>query len=97
MGLALLGTADAAVISLIRFLHLKKFLSFFFFSSISLGSFLKELSVDFAAESIFKVDNTVYSLCAKRVKSISHEYLSPGVNEMSFDYGNYKLLTLLVI
>lgn len=69
----------------------------FVFSSISLGSFLKELSVDFAAESIFKVDNTVYCLCAKRVKSISHEYLSPGVNEMSFDYGNYKLLTLLVI
>ena len=68
-----------------------------FFSSISLSGFLKELSVDFAAESIFKVDNTVYCLCAKRVKSISHEYLSPGVNELNFNYGNYKLLTLVVI
>jgi len=61
----------------------------------SLGGFLKELSVDFAAENIFKVDNTVYCLCTKRVKSISHEHLSPGVNELNFDYGNYSYLHLL--
>lgn len=63
----------------------------------SLGGFLKELPADFAAESIFKVDNTVYCLSAKKVKSISHEYLSPGVNELNFDFqttSNSHLLSL---
>lgn len=60
-------------------------------------AFLKELTVDFAAKNIFNVDNTVYCLCAKRVKSNSHEYLSPGVNGLNFHYGNYKLLRHVVI
>lgn len=93
-GYSLAWNGRSAVV--IRFLYLKKILCQFF-SSVSLGSFLKDLPVDFAAESIFKVDNTVYCLSAKKVKSISHEYLSPGVNELNFYYGNYKLLTLVVI
>lgn len=84
------------MIIVIRFLSTPEKVSQSFFSTISLGGFLKELSVEFSAESIFKVDNTVYCLCEKRTKSISHEYLSPGVNKLNFDYGNYKFLTLVI-
>lgn len=85
-----------AVIILVRFLHLKNFPSLCFLS-ISLGGFLKEVTVDFATKNIFSVDNTVYCLSEKRVKSFSHEYFSPGVNRLNFHYGNYKLLKLVVI